>query len=1008
MAGNIKGVTIEFRGETTKLQSALNTLRKETRSLDQELKQIDRALKFNPGNTELVAQKQTVLKEKVQQTKQSLDELKKAQAQMDAEGVDKNSEAYRRVQREIIETESKLKHYEQELERLDRFKFEQLGKSIQNVGDKMESIGKGMSKYVTAPIVAAAAGATKAWKDVDEGLDIVTQKTGATGDALKEMHNIVKDLSGEVPADFNDIGSAVGEVNTRFGVTGDKLQELSKKYLEFAQLNDTDVSTAVDKSQKALRAWNLDVDDAGPLLDTLNKVGQDTGVSMDSLMDSMVKNAPALQQMNLSWDQAATFLGQVEVSGVDADKALAGLNKAMVKGAKEGKEFPEVMHDLQTGIKGAKTDAEAMSIASEYFGTKAGPALAQAIRNGTINLEEMSNMSVDAKGNLEKTFMETLDPADKFQLILNQIKVLGYDVADTMYTMLAPAIEKALQFSKDLRKKWEEMSPTMQGLILKIAGFAAAMGPMLVVGGKMTKTVGKLVENYGKFGEILPGVSGKLGKFFSFLKPSPVMLVVAALAALALAFYKSGMSAEELKAMITMHISAAMVAIKNFVAQLPSILPKVIDAGLELFNGLVKALVDILPVLIEAMIKVIEGLVSTLPSVLPVLVQGAVQLFTGLVQGLVAALPALIQGLVQVITALCTEMPKMMPQLLEAAKAMFMAIVQAIPAIVAALFEALPQIVQAFYDVLPEPIKNIFEGIKNTAIAIWEALKEALSVVVEAIKNSILMPIEILAVILGTIWYAIKTAATAVWDQIKGYVIPVVEAIKDTVSKVFEALKAVLEKVWGLLKALAQREWNGIKKFIIDPVVAAYEKVKSVFDTVKSYLSSAWNSIKSTASSTWNSIKDTILRPVETLRDKIKAIIDKIKGFFNFTVKTPKIPLPHFSISPSGWSINDLLDGSIPHLSVDWYAKGAIFDKPTIFRGVGEAGPEAVLPLDTLWQRLDTMADSIVNGIIMGLRTTQLQGAGGDITIPIYLYPSGPKMGEETVKAYDKYKKILG
>ena len=184
-----------------------------------------------------------------------------------------------------------------------------------------------------------------------------------------------------------------------------------------------------------------------------------------------------------------------------------------------------------------------------------------------------------------------------------------------------------------------------------------------------------------------------------------------------------------------------------------------------------------------------------------------------------------------------------------------------------------------------------------------------------------------------------------------------------------------------------------------------WDKIKAAAGALKDWVVEKFTALKNKVGEIFTKVKDAMLKPIQKARDLIKAIIDKIKGFFDFKAKLPKIKLPHFAIKPKGWHLGDLLEGVIPTLGIDWYAQGGIFNSPSVI-GVGEAGPEAVLPIDALNGMLTNMADSIVNGVTVAL---QMQGAGvGDVTIPIYLYPSGPKMGEETVKAYDKYKKILG
>lgn len=150
-----------------------------------------------------------------------------------------------------------------------------------------------------------------------------------------------------------------------------------------------------------------------------------------------------------------------------------------------------------------------------------------------------------------------------------------------------------------------------------------------------------------------------------------------------------------------------------------------------------------------------------------------------------------------------------------------------------------------------------------------------------------------------------------------------------------ETARDIMNKVWESVKFVFTLTWNGIKETAV----------------------SVWNGIKTTASTVWNGIKTAIVTPINAAKNVVKSVIDAIKGFFNFQIKWPKIPMPHFSVSPSGWKIGDLLKGSIPRLGIEWYAKGGILTRPTLF-GVdsasgklmagGEAGREAVAPIDTL------------------------------------------------------------
>lgn len=135
-----------------------------------------------------------------------------------------------------------------------------------------------------------------------------------------------------------------------------------------------------------------------------------------------------------------------------------------------------------------------------------------------------------------------------------------------------------------------------------------------------------------------------------------------------------------------------------------------------------------------------------------------------------------------------------------------------------------------------------------------------------------------------------------------------------------------------------------------------WDKVKAAATALKDFVVSKFTALKDSVSGIFNRIKEAITEPIRKAKETIKGLIDKIKSFFKFKVSLPHIKLPHFSISPKGWKIGDLLKGSIPHLGIEWYASGGIMNGPTIFGG-GERGAEAIVPLDPFWNRLDDMAE---------------------------------------------------
>ena len=259
MAGNIKGITIEFRGDTTKLDKALRQINNETRNLDKELKQVDKALKFNPTSVELWRQKQQLLTQKVEETKAKLDTLKQAQAQMDAAGVDKNSEEYRRLQREIIVTENQVKTFEGQLRKVGNVNLRATSEQFKEMGNSLTSAGQAMRGLsMAAAAVVASIGAA-------------TVKSAAWAD----------------------------DINTMSKVYGIGTQEL-QKYSLAADLVDVSVETIAKSHSKLTKQMNSAADGTGASAEAFEKLGVDVTNADGSLRDA-----------GTVWQETIAALGQV-------------------------------------------------------------------------------------------------------------------------------------------------------------------------------------------------------------------------------------------------------------------------------------------------------------------------------------------------------------------------------------------------------------------------------------------------------------------------------------------------------------------------------------------------------------------------------------------------------------------------------------------------------------------------------------------------------------------------
>lgn len=226
MSDSIKGITIVFNGDTTKLDRALREINNETKAIDAELKKVNTALKFNPQSVELWRQKQQLLKDKIVETKDKLDVLKQAQKQMDADGVDRNSKQYRELRREIIETESKLKTFKAQLKEIGNVKLKALSEELKKVGDKLTDVGKKIS-VASAAISAAYTAAIKLGSDLTENLNKIDVAFGNSAQTVKDWANTTRTAFGLSKVQATESAAAFGALSKGIGFTEAEAAEMS-------------------------------------------------------------------------------------------------------------------------------------------------------------------------------------------------------------------------------------------------------------------------------------------------------------------------------------------------------------------------------------------------------------------------------------------------------------------------------------------------------------------------------------------------------------------------------------------------------------------------------------------------------------------------------------------------------------------------------------------------------------------------------------------------------------
>lgn len=498
---------------------------------------------------------------------------------------------------DLQENKAKLDSAQDAAESFDK-SLEDVNQSAGDTGgiDAMKvALGNLISQGIQAAIQGfkdLAQASYDAWAAYDEGADTIIAATGATGDAADDLMSAYSGVASTVVADFSDIGTAVGEVNTRFGLTGDALEGLSADFLKFAQLNGVDVKTAVDSTQSAMAAWGIEAQDAGLMLDTLNAAGQATGVSVDRLADSMVANAPALQEMGYSASDAAMFLANLEKNGVDVSSVMGGMKKALTNAAAEGKPMSQAMQEMEDSIKNAGSSTEAITIATELFGAKAGASIANAVRDGNLSFAELGTAMTDFEGNVNQTFEDTLDAPDKLALAMQNVRIELAGMAGQLMEEFGPQIEEAFAYVEDtliptLKDAIEWAMNNLPEIASAIAGIGTAMAAMKVV-----SMVMGAVEAFKAWKLATDGMTLSQRLLNAAQMASPIGLVVALIAGLVAALVVLWNTNEGFRAKVievwgtvkdfvgtavttiagffTVTLPAAITAMLNWFAQLPT------------------------------------------------------------------------------------------------------------------------------------------------------------------------------------------------------------------------------------------------------------------------------------------------------------------------------------------------------------------------------------------------------------------------------------------------------
>lgn len=549
-AKTLKGITVEINGKTTGLANALKDVTKTSTALSSNLKEINKALKLDPGNTELLNEKQKILSESVAAARKELETLEGVQKQVSDQYA--NGDIDRGA---WLEYQNKLQKAKQHLEDLEKAQkdfgtaaaqtIKEAGAKIEEYGGKVSKVGETLTKNVTTPMAAAAAAGVAAFSAVDEGVDTIVTATGASGEALDGLVASYETIATSIPEELGDVASAVGEVNTRFHTTGEELEGQTTLFLQFAKITGGDVVSSVDSADKVLKTFGKTSDDASGLLGMVAKAAQDTGINAQGLLDDVLANSATFKELNFSLEESVNFMALLDENGVESSTALAGLKKAVVNLTDAGMSESEALQTVIDKIKNAGSETEALTIAQETFGTKGAAEMATAIREGRLSLDDLSASMADYSTVVTDTYNNTMDGVDGATTAANAAKIAMSTLGETISDMLAPIFQHLTQLLVDAKARFDTLDDGQKQAIVTIGLIVAAIGPALVIIGKVITAVGTITTGVGSLvgfvgGTVVPLITGTvmpaLSGLWALMLANPISIVIAAIAAIVAAF----------------------------------------------------------------------------------------------------------------------------------------------------------------------------------------------------------------------------------------------------------------------------------------------------------------------------------------------------------------------------------------------------------------------------------------------------------------------------------------
>ena len=822
MAGRIQGITVEIGGDTTKLQTALKGVNTEIRNTQSQLRDVDKLLKLDPGNTELLAQKHRLLGDAVKETKEKLETLKTAAEQADQALKDGTitQDQYDGLQREIAETEAKLKSLEAQANQSATALQEiaAKGEKLKTVGDNISNVGTKLLP-VTAGVVGLGTAAVKTAADFDSAMSRVAAVSGAAGDDLDRLRDKAREMGEKTKFSASEAAEAMNYMAMAGWKTEDMLSGI-EGVMNLAAAFGEDLATTSDIVTDALTAFGLSAQDSGHFADILAAASSNANTNVSMMGETFKYCAPIAGALGFSAEDTAEAIGLMANAGIKSSQAGTALRTIMNNLTGEvklsGAAFGEVtvattsadgsmrnLSDILADCRSAfnqMSESEKANAAETLVGKNAMSGFLALMNAGEADINKLSSAIASCDGTaagMAETMQDNL--AGQLQILKSQLEELAISFGE----LLMPAIRTIVGWIQKFVDWLNSMDEGTRKVIVTIALVAAAVGPVLIIVGKVISAVGTIMTIVPK----LAGVIGIVQKAFAALNAAmlanPIVLIIAAIAALVAAFIYLWNNCEEFR-----------------------------QFWIDLWENIKEIAIAVWETLKAFFQAAWEAIKTTAATVW----DGIKDFFTGLWEGIKNIFMTVVNAISMFLTTAWNTIKNTVMTVWNAIKTFFTTVWEGIKNIVTTVVTAISTFLSTAWNGIKTAITTVLNAIKSVVTTVWNGIKNTITAIVNGIKNTV-----------TTAWNHIKSAVLNAANAIKTGVAnafnAMLNSIRNVCGNIYGVVKGGFDKAVGFIKGLTSQafQWGadfigGIVNGIKSMIGKVGEAVSSVADKIRSFL----------------------------------------------------------------------------------------------------------------------------------------------------------------------------